>query len=65
VLEAALPPVGGILLLLNESDGRNFERLFVSRLLFGTSLLMKQPAVFFILFGAVYPLPWPRESSKR
>ena len=34
----------------------NFERLFVSGLLFGTSLLMKQPAVFFILFGALYLL---------
>jgi 4-amino-4-deoxy-L-arabinose transferase-like glycosyltransferase len=34
----------------------NFERLFVSGLLFGTGLLMKQPAVFFILFGALYLL---------
>jgi hypothetical protein len=34
----------------------NFERLFVSGLLFGTSLLMKQPAVFFVLFGALYLL---------
>jgi hypothetical protein len=51
-----LPALGGTLLLLNESDGRNFERLFVSGLLFGTSLLMKQPAVFFILFGALYLL---------
>ena len=49
-----LPALGGTLLLLNESDGRNFERLFVSGLLFGTSLLMKQPAVFFIVFGALY-----------
>src|SRR5216110_2391133 len=46
-----LPALGGMLLLLNESDRRNFERLFISGLLFGTSLLMKQPAVFFILFG--------------
>ena len=51
-----LPVLGGMLFLLNESDGRNFERLFVSGLLFGTSLLMKQPAVFFILFGALYLL---------
>src|SRR5262245_45938328 len=39
-----LPTLGGILLLLTESDERNFGRLFVSGLLFGTSLLMKQPA---------------------
>ena len=51
-----LPVVGGTLLLLNDSDARNFERLFVSGLLFGTGLLMKQPAVFFILFGALYLL---------
>jgi 4-amino-4-deoxy-L-arabinose transferase-like glycosyltransferase len=51
-----LPVLGGTLLLLKESDGRNFERLFVSGLLFGTSLLMKQPAVFFVLFGALYLL---------
>ena len=51
-----LPVLGGVLLLLNESDRRDFERLFVSGLLFGTSLLMKQPAVFFVLFGALYLL---------
>ena len=51
-----LAALGGMLLLVNESDGRNFERLFASGLLFGTSLLMKQPAVFFILFGALYLL---------
>jgi len=51
-----LPVLGGTLLLLNESDGRNFERLFASGLLFGTGLLMKQPAVFFVLFGALYLL---------
>jgi len=51
-----LPALGGVLLLLNESDRRNLERLFVSGLLFGTSLLMKQPAVFFILFGGLYLL---------
>jgi len=51
-----LPALGGVLLLLNESDRRNFERLFISGLLFGTSLLMKQPAVFFVLFGGLYLL---------
>src|SRR5437867_12741554 len=51
-----LPVLAGTLFLLNESDDRNFQRLFVSGLLFGTSLLMKQPAAFFILFGALYLL---------
>jgi 4-amino-4-deoxy-L-arabinose transferase-like glycosyltransferase len=51
-----LPVLGGTLLLLNESNDRNFEQLFVSGLLFGTGLLMKQPAAFFILFGALYLL---------
>src|SRR5437667_10415968 len=35
---------------------RRYSWLFVSGLLFGTGLLMKQPAVFFILFGALYLL---------
>jgi hypothetical protein len=47
-----LPVLGGTLLLLNESDRRTFGRLFASGLLFGSGLLMKQPALFFILFGA-------------
>ena len=52
-----LPVLGGtLLLLLNESDRRAFRRLFASGLLFGIGLLMKQPAVFFILFGAVFLL---------
>src|SRR6184192_1544327 len=51
-----LPALGGILLLLKQSDDWNLERLFVSGLLFGTSLLMKQPAVFFILLGTLYLL---------
>jgi hypothetical protein len=51
-----LPALGGTLLLLNESDERDFGRLFVSGLLFGASLLMKQPAACFVLFGALYLL---------
>jgi hypothetical protein len=47
-----LPVLGGTLLLLNEPDRRTFGRLFASGLLFGIGLLMKQPALFFILFGA-------------
>src|SRR5882757_959894 len=50
-----LPPVlGGTLLLLNTTSRRPFGRLFVSGLLFGVGFLMKQPAVFFVLFGAIY-----------
>jgi hypothetical protein len=52
-----LPVLGGtLLLLLNESDRRAFGRLFASGLLFGIGFLMKQPAVFFILFGAGFLL---------
>jgi len=47
-----LPVLGATLLLLNEADRRIFGRLFASGLLFGFGLLMKQPALFFILFGA-------------
>ncbi|HEY2143066.1 MAG TPA: glycosyltransferase family 39 protein [Candidatus Udaeobacter sp.] len=53
---AMLPVLAGTLLLLNESDRRAFGRIFASGLLFGIGLLMKQPAVFFILFGAVFLL---------
>jgi Dolichyl-phosphate-mannose-protein mannosyltransferase len=53
---AMLPVLGGTLLLLNESDRRTFGRIFTSGLLFGIGLLMKQPALFFILFGAAFLL---------
>jgi len=49
-----LPVLGGTLLLLNESDRQQFGRLFASGLLFGLAVLMKQPALFFILFAAIY-----------
>jgi len=49
-----LPVVGGTLLLLNESDRQQFGRLFASGLLFGLAVLMKQPALFFIVFAAIY-----------
>lgn len=51
-----LPVVAGVLLLLNQSNRPAFSRLFGSGLLFGLGLLMKQPAVFFVLFGAIYLL---------
>lgn len=63
-----LPVLGGTLLLLRKKweatldvvhqPGASSELaprwLFASGLLFGIALLMKQPAIFFILFGAVY-----------
>jgi hypothetical protein len=49
-----LPVLGGTLLLLNAADRRSFGWLFASGLLFGVGVLMKQPAVFFAVFGAIY-----------
>jgi hypothetical protein len=49
-----LPVLGGTLLLLNESSRQRPGRLFASGLLFGLSVLMKQPAIFFVPFGAIY-----------
>jgi hypothetical protein len=49
-----LPVLGGAFLLLNQQNRSGVGRLFVSGLLMGLGLLMKQPGLFFILFGAVY-----------
>jgi 4-amino-4-deoxy-L-arabinose transferase-like glycosyltransferase len=49
-----LPVLGGILLLLKVRDRQAFGCLLTSGLLFGLGVLMKQPAVFFALFGATY-----------
>jgi hypothetical protein len=51
-----LPVLGGTLLLLKHAGRKALGQLFGSGLLFGIGLLMKQPAVFFILFGAIYLL---------
>ena len=48
--------LGGTLLLLNTTDRQALRRLFASGLLFGIGALMKQPALLFIPFGAVYLL---------
>ena len=48
--------LGGTLLLLDESGPQRLGRLFASGLIFGLSLLMKQPAVFFVVFAAIYLL---------
>jgi Dolichyl-phosphate-mannose-protein mannosyltransferase len=49
-----LPVLGGILILLNPTNRHAFGRLFASGFLFGLGVLMKQPAVFFALFGTLY-----------
>src|SRR5437870_2311061 len=53
-----LPVLGGTLLILkySEPERHAFERLFASGLLFGIGALMKQPALLFIPFGAIYLL---------
>src|SRR6266542_5430275 len=49
-----LPTLLGALVLLKPVLTR--EMVFVSGILFGVGLLMKQPAIFFICFGATYLL---------
>jgi hypothetical protein len=49
-----LPVLGGTLLLVSSTDRQAWGRLFASGLLFGIGLLMKQPALFFALFGTIY-----------
>jgi len=49
-----LPVLGGTLLLIKTTDRRHLGWLFASGSLFGVGVLMKQPAVFFALFGAIY-----------
>ena len=47
---------GTLLILLTQQIDRRLERLFASGLLFGIGALMKQPALLFIPFGAIYLL---------
>ena len=53
-----VPVLGGTLLILklSESERQAFKRLFASGLLFGIGALMKQPALLFVPFGAIYLL---------
>jgi hypothetical protein len=60
-----LPVVGGTLLLLGRPKEQRVDsavqraaalQLFFSGLLFGTGFLMKQPAIWFVLFGIIYLL---------
>lgn len=49
-----LPVLCGILLLFHPADRQSLTRLFASGLVFGIGVLMKQPAIFFALFGVTY-----------
>jgi hypothetical protein len=49
-----LPVLAGTLLLFDSTGRQGLGRLFAGGLLFGVGLLMKQPALFFVLFGTVY-----------
>jgi len=49
-----LPVLGGMLLLLRQTESNSFQGVFFSGLLLGIGLLMKQPAIFFVLFGVIY-----------
>lgn len=49
-----LPTLGGLLLLWKGVETSKRSALVCSGLLFGLAFLMKQPGIFFIVFGAVY-----------
>jgi hypothetical protein len=49
-----LPVLGGMLLLLDQHVHARFGQLFVSGVLFGLAVVMKQPGIFFPLFAAIY-----------
>jgi hypothetical protein len=51
-----LPALGGLLLLLRAIDSGRLLTLFFSGLLFGLAFLMKQPGIFFSIFGLLYLL---------
>jgi hypothetical protein len=51
-----LPVLAGLLTVVEVSNRRAFGRIFASGLLLGLGPLMKQPAIFFVLFGGIYLL---------
>jgi len=52
----ALFSLGGAILLLQASENKRALTLFLSGLLFGLAFIMKQPGIFFGLFGGIYLL---------
>lgn len=51
-----LPALGGAITLLNAVRDDKFRAYFWSGMMFGLALLMKQPGIFFFLFGLSYIL---------
>lgn len=62
-----LPAVAGCLLLLRFADTGSHRILFISGVLFGAAILMKQHGVFLAAFAAAYLLwqSWPEAMRKR
>lgn len=58
-----LPSLGGILVLLHALRKDKLLLYFSSGILLGLSFIMKQPGIFFVLFGATYIL-WQHVYSK-
>ena len=68
-----LPAVAGLLALLRALDRNERPMFFLSGLLFGIAFLVKQPGVFFGIFGGLYlvysearnrPTPWNRLAAR-
>jgi 4-amino-4-deoxy-L-arabinose transferase-like glycosyltransferase len=58
-----LPAMGGTLLLLHALEKEKPRLYFLSGTLLGISIIMKQPGIFFVLFGVTYIL-WQHVYSK-
>ena len=63
-----LPVLGGMLLLLDQRARAPFGGLFVSGLLFGLAVVMKQPGIFFVIFAVIYLITrevrsWPNRKE--
>jgi len=68
-----LSALGGVLLLLKGVDNKKPVTLFLSGLLFGLAFLMKQPGIFFVVFGGSYllwaqlrarPIDWTKSTIR-
>jgi hypothetical protein len=59
-----LPALAGTLLLLKADDSGRAGTLFWSGFLFGLAFLMKQPGIFFAVFGSLYLL-WRTRSWQK
>jgi hypothetical protein len=57
-----LPALAGLWLLLRAIDARDDRFVFLSGLLLGTAFLMKQPGIFFVVFGFAY-LAWSQHRA--